>query len=486
VNALSGAPLTPVNCDTDKLDDLVDAAIMKGTRGFVFDSESSLAETDAATRLRAAHLELINRRLQTLEPWLASGKVIGQILSSDPAVSAIVLQVNQSQLLIPISKAAPANPNTQNVTFIVPGIPESCQVFAFSPVALKAIALQRVAGGTRFTLRLEPDTLILLTEDPKAVQSVRQTMARFGERIVALQREAAALQAAMIADVAGRLAQAGINTTAVAQSTATVNPLLQQADAALASRQIEQGYRTSTLATDVLEKSAEELRRMTAGANTRVSNPLTFSIDRLPQFVAFERSRSTFESGDNLLYGGDFEDVGELTQIGWQHVRTQVPGVDSQVELSTDEPRHGRYCLTLRAASTAGANADNRQTPVWIESPAIPVTEGQVLEIAGWVRVDPASAGDSCELTIADSLGGPELALTIPHTNGWERFQIIRAVADSAELGLMFALAGPGTAKLDAIMVRPLQQAPSRRLPGLIPANNSGPVSLAPPTTTKQ
>jgi hypothetical protein len=174
-----------------------------------------------------------------------------------------------------------------------------------------------------------------------------------------------------------------------------------------------------------------------------------------------------------LLYGGDFEDLGQLTQFGWQHFSDPNPGIESKAELSTAEPRHGSYSLMLQAASGESAQ-ELRGTPVWIDSPPIPVTSGQVLEIAGWVRVDPPVIGSGDGLHIIDSLGGPDLVLAVRQTNGWERFRIIRAVPESTELRITFALTGLGTARLDGVMVRTLQQqAPARRLPVLAPANGT-------------
>jgi len=221
------------------------------------------------------------------------------------------------------------------------------------------------------------------------------------------------------------------------------------------------------------------LRRSLNTSTTATSNPLTLSDDRLAEFVAFERARPTFQGGENLLYGGDFEDLGQLTQLGWLHFRDAPAGVDAGAELSTVEPRHGSFCLMLHAASANGAMHEVRGTPVWINSPPVPVVSGQVLEIAGWVRVDIPSAGVDDGLHIVDSLGGPDLALVIHQTNGWERFHMIRAVPESAELRLTFALPCLGMAKLDAVMVRTLQQQPARQTPILGPATAGAGTSSA-------
>jgi len=486
ISALSGVTAAAPNIEARQLRSLVQIACTRGVRGFVFHSDSPLNETDPATRVRATNLELINRRVQRLEPWLASGKVIGRCPSSDAAWSGCLLYVDRAQLLIPMADPATPMSTAKEVTFVVPGVSESCRVFALSPVALKVVPIQRVAGGTRFVLRPEDDAFVLMTEDPKVVQSLRQHIARYGDRIVRLQRDGAALQAATIGETARRLTQNGINSTAAAQAATIANAQLHQVDAALASNRMEQAYQAATAANQILDQAAVELRRSVNAPTTPLSNPLALSDDRLAEFAGFERVHPTLQVGENLLYGGDFEDLGQLTQLGWRHFSDPNPGVESKAELSTAEPRHGSYCLMMHAAASVDSAQELRGTPVWIDSPPVPVTAGQVLEIAGWVRVDPPFGGGSDGLHIVDSLGGPDLTLAIRQTNGWERFRIIRAVPESTELRITFALTGLGTARLDAVMVRTLQQQqPARRLPVLAPANgtaaNPAPAAAAGP-----
>jgi hypothetical protein len=311
---------------------------------------------------------------------------------------------------------------------------------------------------------------------------LRQYISQYGERIVRLRRESAALQLTSLNDTSRRLAQAGFQITSTAQLLSSAGGMLQQADAALASRYLDNTYQSIVGASALFDQAAAELQRIASVRAVRLSNPLALDESRLADFAAFERAYPSFRTGDNLLYGGDFEDLGQMTQYGWRHVQSDTRSVESQAELSASEPRHGQYCLMLQAFATPGSQANVDGVPVWVESPPVPIREEQVLEISGWVRVDVKS-DDGEGLNIVDSLGGPQLALAIGQTNGWERFRIIRAAADSSELRLTFALSGLGTAQLDALMVRTLEQPPSRRLPILVPATNA-PAAEGPPTAT--
>lgn len=480
MTALSGTPAESDNADGRQLEEMVRTATRHGVRGFLFESRTPLSEADVTTRARITNLELINRRLQRLEPWLASGKMIGRVSSSDGALDAIMLRVDQAELMIPLIGSAGAATSGRDATFVIPGVPESCQIYSWSPVALRVLPMQRVAGGTRISLRPDEATVVLMTEDPNVLHGIRQQVNRYGNRVVRLERDRAALRLAAYGEIARGFGQAGIDTASIMQSAATVAGLLRQVDGHLASHQLEQAHQAALVASGVMNQTADELRRAAGRRSSLVSNPLSLSDERLAEFAAFERAYPGFKAGDNLLYGGDFEDLGALTQFGWRNYQRADAAVGSAAELSTMEPRHGSYCLMLKAGASSDTPSTAGEVSVWVEAPPIPVTAGQVLEIIGWTRVDGAATSESAELTIADSLGGEELAISTGVTNGWEQFRLTRAVPESTELRLTFALAGSGMARIDAVMARPVEQPATRRLPVLAPA--TGPMLKLPPT----
>jgi hypothetical protein len=119
----------------------------------------------------------------------------------------------------------------------------------------------------------------------------------------------------------------------------------------------------------------------------------------------------------------------------------------------------------------------------------VPVEEGSVVEISGWLRVDQAIAGGLDGLAIVDSLGGAELSLTVRETDDWQPFRMFRGVPTSTELRLTFALSGIGSVAIDGVTVRAFESAAVRRLPAVSPmdrsainATDAGPVFVAPAT----
>jgi hypothetical protein len=319
----------------------------------------------------------------------------------------------------------------------------------------------------RITWEGDDDAFLLLTEDPQVIAGFRQHIVRDANRVVRLERDLTAATAATVAGTLRKLSSLGVTSNLAGGAVASIDAQLRQVDVLLAARKIPQAYQLAGKLRRAMQDAAEEQCRTIAGPAEVGTYPLALSYDLLAAQAQFLSRSHSLRAGENMLYGGDFEDVGQLTGVGWQHVSYPSAGVTANAELSANSPYHGRHCLELRAAAD-----DPRQVPtfvasppLWITSPNLPVEEGQILEITGWVRVAAPITGSVEGLQIIDSLGGPELALTIHETSGWRPFQMVRAATVSTDLRITFVLTGLGTAHIDGVMVRPLQQPVARRLP---------------------
>jgi hypothetical protein len=385
--------------------------------------------------------------------------------------------VDRARLLVPQRAAAPAIASTRSssttagptaeLRFLVPGVPESSQAYALSPAGMRAVPLQRVAGGTRLALPATGNVFALVTEDPLVIQSLRQRVTREGPRFVRLQRELLAQQASLVADNARRLAQLGLRNDASARVMASLDASLRQLDAQLAAGRLEQAFEIGNDANEAFAQYVAEQLRGAGGEAAFDSNPLSLSYEQLADYAEFQRASAKLVGGENLLYGGDFEVLEQMLQFGWQHIEQPLQGVETRVELSATEAKHGRYCLALHstAAATDGAPAGADRATEWIVSPRILLEAGQIIEITGWVRVDEAPGENGEGLQIVDSLGGPELSIAVRRTASWQPFRMVRVAASRSELRLSFALAGLGSARIDGVMVRALAEASPRRLP---------------------
>jgi hypothetical protein len=467
----------------------------------VYQSTSPLNGVDEATQQRVAALQLINRRLQLIEPWLAGGKAVSQVTSLDGAEIGVLLHVDKARLLLPLpNERAPqakiggggGRPALKEIAFTVPGVPETSQVFYFSPTAMRTLQSERIAGGTRLAIPVAGDGYVVMTEDPQVIQSLQQRVARDGGKTVLLERDLAARRARTMAYGSQRLAQVGLNAEVAAKEAAAVNQQLALVDSHLAAGRAEQAHDAIAALMKQIERSTAEQRLAIAPPTLLESNPLAAFSDTLPEFAALERSLKSLRPGENLLAGGDFEDINQMTGFGWQHLEGGVANVEASAQLSAVQPKQGTYCLDLNAGDASGGRAAVAANLVSIVSPEVPVSQNQLIEISGWVRVDAPFAGGE-GLEISDSLGGPGLSLVVNQTSGWQPFRMIRAATDLTQLRLTFSLTGLGSAKVDAVMIRTLQQPIARRLPpasqvGTSTATNvgaagaAGPGLLAPPT----
>jgi hypothetical protein len=500
VGALTRSAAPPMCVDAHQLESTVQIASAHGARGFVFQSNSSLSETDEPTKRRAAALQLINRRLKMMEPWLAAGKVVEQVTSADWTENGVLLYVDRARLLVMLPNENPDRPKitskssrltSNEIVFTLPGVPESCQVFYLSPSTMRLLASERIAGGTKITLPVASDGLVLITEDPQVIQSMRQRVSRDGPKTIQIERDLAVQRAHVLASGGQKLAQLGYNSELVAREIAAINQQIAQLDSLFTSGQLEQAHVVAEGVMQSLERAAADEHSAAATPATFESNPLAASLDTLPEFAAVQRSIESMRPGENLLVGGDFEDLGQMTQQGWQHVAGPVADVQTAAQLSAVEPKHGSYCLELNAtAKSAKQSMAMGSDLVRIVSPAMAASANQIVEISGWLRVDTPFAGND-GLEISDSLGGSALSLVVRQTSGWQPFRMIRAASEAGQFRINFILTGLGSAKIDAVMVRPFAQPIARRLPPAAPAGpaaaistagTTGPGLMAPPT----
>lgn len=488
IGALTRISVPSLTVDSQQLESHVQIACAHDARGFLFESSSPLNGADDGTRQRAAALQLINRRLQLIEPWLAGGKLVAQAPSTDGVEIGLLLHVDRARLLVPLpNERAPqarvgggkGRAAAKETVFVVPGIPETSQVFYFSPTTMRALDSGRIAGGTKLSVPAAGGGFVVMTEDPQVIQSLQQRVSREGARTLQLERELAARRARALAYCTQRLAAAGVNAEIAARDAASVNQQLAQIDSQIAAGRLEQAHDEIALLLREVDRAFADQRLAIAPGTILESNPLDLFSDTLPEFASLERSLGTLRPGDNVLLGGDFENLGQMTQQGWQHLEASAANVKTSAQLSANQPQQGVYCLDMSASPTAAGKPIVSDELVSIVSPAVPVDQAKLVEISGWVRVDsPFVGGEGLE--IEDSLGGPGLSLRVSQTSGWQPFRLIRAAPEPTQVRLTFALTGPGDAKVDAVMIRTLEQPVPRRLPTVGAASTATAINIGP------
>ncbi len=100
-----------------------------------------------------------------------------------------------------------------------------------------------------------------------------------------------------------------------------------------------------------------------------ICSPLAVSFNTLPDHLAFMYSILKLPLSQNMLTGGDFENLQVMLQSGWRHFEHTQPDVQTSVELSPLAPYADRMSLKLQVRAT-----DAKTAPTIVESPPLWIT----------------------------------------------------------------------------------------------------------------
>ncbi len=488
IRLLGGEAAVPRTVPEEQIRLLTYTALAAGGRGLIFESAGPLDRDDPATKSRRAILELLNIELELIEPWISSGTLVTTLSSPDGEIRATLFQLQRSRLLIPIWTKRGAQYSTgqsaaNSVSLVVPGIPDSNQVFELLPTSLRPIDHKRVAGGVRVTLpEFSLTSAVLLSQDPLVVTSASKTVGRVAERSAQLQLEVAIARVEQSQQLAAAL-------TALRQDVhkawlTAAEGKLQSAKTALAAKRWEEAYLESARSMRpirVMERHYWDAAWQNAGSPT--ADPLLVTPHSFPSHWSFAARLATAQAGANRLAGGDCENRERMVASGWKHVQHTQAGLESSAELVPGTPHAGQFSLRMRVWPTDAESPPElvESPPIWITSGPVNVRAGELLRISGFVRVPAPVVGNIDGLMIIDSLGGPALAERVAVSAEWRPFTLYRVAARDDAATVTFALTGIGEAWIDDVTIEPMQNAAPLALrprpdprtamqPGVIPA----------------
>ncbi len=475
---------------------LTRTVVAAGTRGIIFESQSRLDASDAVTKSRATLAELMNIELDLIEPWSAAGNALTSSTTSDPLLTAAVLQIDRAKLLLPLRTTAgcqqvPRQSAGGAVTFVAPGVGEATDVYELSYTGFRPLRHKRVAGGVAVTIDdFTLGTMVVVTSDPMVINTLTKRTARVAQRAVELQHELAARSLLVTEEIDRRMpASAHVVPFAGAagkapgvtapNDLATARAHLAEADKLL----LAGDRRAGSVALQKLLQSTGNLKRdywarAINPTGSTVSNPFAVSFATLPQHFLFAEAVKNARTSENLLPSGNFESLDVMVDSGWRHFQHPQPNVKTQVELSPKFVTGGQFSLHLRAKASDEAAAGGlvETPPIWITSAPINLQAGSIVCIRGQARVAKPITGNVDGLTILDSFTGEALAERIGQTTAWKEFVLYRAAPADGPLTLTFALSGLGDAYLDDVSVRLVERPIIPRLdrptpsPGVTPA----------------
>ena len=499
----AGAPAQRLDCiPADQVRLLTYLSLIAGARAILFRSHSSLALADDATQERRLTLELMNRELRWIEPFLAGGQFLALVPSNVPEVVGALFRAERARLLVPLwlgkrAQYVPGQAAVDEVTFVVPGVPESSTAYLLLPGSLEPVNSDRVAGGTRITLReFGPTSLVVLTQDPVVLNYAMDRARSEGPRIVQLERQLADFTFRNVKGVHDQLIregpfipQAETWFRLASEELASADRAAAAGDNAAAFRHIHRALRPLLLIRRIDWESVIPAR------DPVVTWPLATRFDTLPWLRRCQEELEATAWSENRLPGGDFESAEQLTAIGWEPFQHGMEGIAASAEVTASAAHSGRMGLLLSVRGTQPhvAQAVLESPPLWVHSPPVAVQPGDWVQIEGWVFIPRPITGSVDGLMIVDSLGGDTLAHRISQTTGWRPFRMYRRAGEGGTVRLSFVLTGLGEVCIDDVVVRTIsaasQQSPASRpeaplVPVVPPSrqdhSNSGPLARLP------
>lgn len=453
----SGSLAPPAAAEYEQLRLLTQSAIGAGMRGLLFASRTPLDGADVRTRTRAMALELLNLELDLVQPWICGGSLVANVPGSVEGVTAAVLQTDRTRLLLPLwtgsgAQFVPSEAGGNRISFVAPGAPDSSDAFEITPSGLRALVHQRQTGGVRVTLdEFSMTSRILLAHDPLAISALTRKLIDSSPRAARLCRDLAAYGLQRVSGVEDRLTAVGQgieqSRTRLAESRAS----LRESDASLARGDYLSSWLHSERALRPLRLlQRAQWQKAANSLGSPVASPCAVTFVSLPEHWMLA-GRVSKAPPSRAWAEGDFEDLNRMLTAGWRHYEHAQEGVTTEAELSPRDPRRGKRSLRLSAHR---ADPDVGPTlietaPLWVTSPELQVSAGQLVRVHGWARITAPITGSVDGLMIIDSLGGEALAERLGETKGWREFSLYRVAPADGSVHATLALTGLGEVRID-------------------------------------
>ncbi|HVX60416.1 MAG TPA: hypothetical protein VHC19_07440 [Pirellulales bacterium] len=457
---------------------LAQAALVAGARGLAFASRTPLDASDNDAKQRAWTLELINRNAELIESWVAAGSLKAEVevldaSGANPGVTGAVLQTDHTRLLLPIWMGTGGQYVLDqlagnNLSFIVPGAPQSHRALEITPGGLRpAVNQSRKLGGLHVQIAEFGLTgMVAITDDVTIGRLTRSSQAS-GPRTARIARDLAAFKLAEAEQVDADLTRRGQASLDAPQWLREAHLNLDNANRSLNGRD----YRAAAVSAARTMRSLRLLERhhwtkAIEAIGSAASSPLAASFVTLPEQWIFLKVLDSAERSPNLLPEGGMENYYRMRDAGWRLYSHESDGVRAHGQLlSKPMPYAGAYSFQFAVEpSDPEKPVDMLETPpLWLVSPPVPVQAGQWLRIHGWAYVPQPITGSLDGLLIFDSLGGEPLAERIGKTNAWTEFTLYRAAPASGKLTITIAMTGLGEASIDNLTVERIIRRPPRR-----------------------
>ncbi|HTN75902.1 MAG TPA: hypothetical protein VL096_11675, partial [Pirellulaceae bacterium] len=352
-------------------------AIASGARGILFQSRTRLDGQDRAAIQRIDTLRLLNAELRLVEPWMAAGTYVGEISVDDKQVRVSALQTERARLLVVRrytngQQFVIGGADKDRLSLVIPGTPSSSHVYRLSTLGMEPIVHKRITGGTHLAIESAGAcSLVVITQDPLVLGRVARDLAALEAQHARLHYEVVLRKLETTGDAARRMPLNAFPNTSRALDQATAN--MQQA-LRLLSANDRRGAEKVVAAAELqlAEVQRGHLQAAALAFPSPIASAFCTQFNTLPVHYELSERLRTVTFGENVLPGGEMEELNSLIQSGWKHQRDPNVPVESAVELSP-QPHGGQSSLHLSVFAGKPEDAPTliETPPVWVTSPAI-------------------------------------------------------------------------------------------------------------------
>lgn len=450
--------------DADQIRLAAHTALAAGVRGLWFKSYSRLDSTDPATRRRALALRLINSELALIEPWIAAGRVVDDVPTTAPDTRVVITQAERARMAT-ILHAPPRQQfvvglfQAESVPFDVLGIPITDRIYQITGAGPRE--LRRRPGLRVVVENPDPVSWVVMTDSERPWSHIAHQLASRGREMANLRFEMTREALSQTQEVEGWFRTPGASGARSGTGLDSAVAELQHARRMLDAGDLDAAHRRlQTVQRQVARTRRDRWEQAIAGFPSPVASPCCTSYATLPLHEALRERVRTAMWGYNVLAAGDFENLPQMQQAGWQQELADAPQIQATAELSLHDPRAGRSSLRLQAQPDPGSSpAVVEFAPIRIDSAPVDVRAGQLVRIHGWVKVPQPLTGSVDGLLIYDNQAGLALAHRELHAPGWRQFDLYRAVTAPGPLIVSFELTGLGEAWLDDVTIAVIELA---------------------------
>jgi hypothetical protein len=456
----------PIGPEPEQIRLLTYIALSAGYRGLGFWSDRFLADSHQG-RDRLLTLALLNQELLLLEPLLTSAKEPIWRGTSNPEVKAAIFHTDRGVLVLPIwmgqgAQFVPGQSTAPKLTIVVPETPLGTQPWQITPAEVRSLEQERVVGGTKVTIpEFSLTTAILFTADnsPTGVLVYFQDRVRHQREIAAQwAKDLAQVELAKVTKINEQLEAAGHPLTDGAELIQKARSYFDRCLQAWENHDYRKAYQDADRVLRPLRiLMREHWKKAIEGLSTPVASPYAVSFYTLPIHWRFmdQVHRATF--ANNVLLGGDFELGPESVPHAWSPQETTLDKVVLESRRVMDQPKEGRRCLMLKITPQNFEAAPQvlERTFLAINTPAVRLTPGTLVQISAWVRIPAPIKASPDGALFYDSAGGEPLGVRLTGTTGWRKFTLYRRVPDSGLIFATLALTGIGTVYFDDIRIEP-------------------------------